>query len=116
MLCVDDVDATFARIAAGATSGAVADQFYGDRVGTLVDRSAMCGRSPPADVSVDGAKRRMAELCNDVTLDRTGLLIHSARPDRDRPHVEAAMIATSRSTSSEQRRGRKRCGALAPIR
>jgi len=66
LLYVDDVDATFARaIAAGATSKRpVADQFYGDRVGTLADPFGHMWSiaTRREDVSVDEAKRRMAEL------------------------------------------------------
>ena len=65
-LYVDDVDATFARaIAAGATPRRpVADQFYGDRVGTLADPFGHVWSiaTHREDVSVDEAKRRMAEL------------------------------------------------------
>jgi PhnB protein len=66
MLYVDDVDATFARaIAAGATSKRpVADQFYGDRVGTLTDPFGHVWSiaTHREDVSVDEAKRRMEAL------------------------------------------------------
>jgi len=66
MLYVDDVDATFARaLAAGATQRrAVADQFYGDRVGTLADPFGHVWSiaTHREDVSIDEAKRRMAEL------------------------------------------------------
>jgi len=66
MLYVDDVDATFARaLAAGATQRrAVADQFYGDRVGTLADPFGHVWSiaTHQEDVSIDEAKRRMTEL------------------------------------------------------
>jgi PhnB protein len=66
MLYVDDVDATFARaLAAGATSRRpVADQFYGDRVGTLTDPFGHVWSigTHKEDVSVEEAKRRMAAL------------------------------------------------------
>lgn len=66
MLYVDDVDATFARaLAAGATSRRpVADQFYGDRVGTLTDPFGHVWSigTHQEDVSVEEAKRRMAAL------------------------------------------------------
>jgi PhnB protein len=66
MLYVDDVDATFARaLAAGATQRrAVADQVYGDRVGTLADPFGHVWSiaTHREDVSIDEAKRRMAEL------------------------------------------------------
>ena len=66
MLYVDDVDATFARaLAAGATQRrAVADQFYGDRVGTLADPFGHVWSiaTHREDVSIEEAKRRMAEL------------------------------------------------------
>ena len=66
MLYVDDVDATFARaLAAGATQRrAVADQFYGDRVGTLADPFGHVWSiaTHREDVSIDEAKCRMAEL------------------------------------------------------
>jgi len=66
MLYVDDVDATFARaIAAGATERrAVADQFYGDRNGTLVDPFGHVWTiaTHVEDVSAEEAQRRMAAL------------------------------------------------------
>ena len=65
MLYVDDVDATFARaLAAGATERrAVADQFYGDRNGTLVDPFGHVWTIAThiEDVSVDEAKRRLGD-------------------------------------------------------
>ena len=64
MLYVDDADATFAQaIAAGATvRRPVADQFYGDRVGTLVDPFGHVWSigTHREDVSVDEVRRRMA--------------------------------------------------------
>jgi PhnB protein len=66
MLYVDDVDATFARaLAAGASERrAVADQFYGDRNGTLVDPfgHVWTVATHVDDVSVDEAKRRLASM------------------------------------------------------
>ena len=66
MLDVRDVDATFARaVAAGATvRRPVADQFYGDRVGTLTDPFGHVWSiaTHREDVSVEEAKRRMASL------------------------------------------------------
>ena len=66
MLYVRDVDATFARaVAAGATvRRPVADQFYGDRVGTLTDPFGHVWSiaTHREDVSVEEAKRRMASL------------------------------------------------------
>ena len=66
MLYVDDVDATFARaLAAGASERrAVADQFYGDRNGTLVDPfgHVWTVATHIDDVSVDEAKRRLASM------------------------------------------------------
>ena len=49
MLYVEDVDTVFQRaVEAGAKAHqAVKDQFYGDRSGSLMIRSATCGRSPP---------------------------------------------------------------------
>jgi PhnB protein len=65
-LYVRDVDATFARaVAAGATvRRPVADQFYGDRVGTLTDPFGHVWSiaTHHEDVSVEEAKRRMASL------------------------------------------------------
>jgi len=64
MLYVDDVDATFAQaIAAGASvRRPVANQFYGDRVGTLVDPFGHVWSvgTHREDVSVDEVRRRMA--------------------------------------------------------
>jgi PhnB protein len=66
MLYVRDVDATFARaVAAGATvRRPVADQFSGDRVGTLNDPFGHVWSiaTHREDVSVEEAKRRMASL------------------------------------------------------
>jgi PhnB protein len=66
MLYVEDVDATFARaIAAGATARRpVADQFYGDRVGTLIDPfgHVWSVATHREDVSVEEAKRRMQQI------------------------------------------------------
>jgi len=66
MLYVRDVDATFGRaIAAGATARRpVADQFYGDRVGTVTDPFGHVWSiaTHKEDVSVDEAKRRMEAL------------------------------------------------------
>jgi PhnB protein len=66
MLYVDDVDATFAQaIAAGATvRRPVADQFYGDRVGTLADPFGHVWSigTHREDVSVEDMQRRMASL------------------------------------------------------
>jgi PhnB protein len=66
MLYVDDVDATFAQaIAAGATvRRPVADQFYGDRVGTLADPFGHVWSigTHREDVSVEEMQRRMASL------------------------------------------------------
>ena len=66
MLYVPDVDATYARaVAAGATARRpVADQFYGDRVGTLADPFGHVWTiaTHVEDVSVDEAKRRMNAL------------------------------------------------------
>jgi len=71
MLYVPDVDATFARaVAAGATvRRSVADQFYGDRVGTLTDPFGHVWSiaTHREDVSVDEAKRRMAALMKEQT-------------------------------------------------
>lgn len=70
MLYVEDVDTTFARaITAGATSRRpVADQFYGDRVGTLDDPFGHVWSIAThiEDVSIDEAKRRMASLSKPV--------------------------------------------------
>jgi PhnB protein len=66
MLYVPDVDATFARaVKAGAkVRRDVADQFYGDRVGTLIDPFGHVWSigTHREDVSVDEAKRRMEAL------------------------------------------------------
>ena len=66
MLYVEDVDKTFARaVAAGATvRRAVADQFYGDRVGTLTDPfgHVWTVATHKEDVSVEEAKRRMEAM------------------------------------------------------
>jgi PhnB protein len=66
MLYFDDVDATFAQaIAAGATvRRPVADQFYGDRVGTLADPFGHVWSigTHREDVSVEDMQRRMASL------------------------------------------------------
>jgi PhnB protein len=66
MLYVDDVDATFAQaIAAGATvRRPVADQFYGDRVGTLADPFGHVWSigTHREDVSVEDMQRRVASL------------------------------------------------------
>jgi PhnB protein len=66
LVYVEDVDAMFARaIAAGATvRRPVADQFYGDRVGTLADPFGHIWSiaTHREDVSVEELKRRMASL------------------------------------------------------
>lgn len=66
MLYVPNVDATFAQaVAAGATvKRPVADQFYGDRVGTLADPYGHVWSiaTHREDVSVEEAKRRMEAL------------------------------------------------------
>ena len=66
MLYVRDVDGTFARaVAAGATvRRPVADQFYGDRVGTLTDPFGHVWSiaTHREDVSVEEAKRRMEAM------------------------------------------------------
>lgn len=66
MLYVEDVDKTFARaVAAGATvRRPVADQFYGDRVGTLTDPfgHVWTVATHQEDVSVEEAKRRMEAM------------------------------------------------------
>ena len=66
MLYVQDVDSMFARaVAAGATvRRPVADQFYGDRVGTLADPFGHVWSiaTHREDVSVEEAKRRMEAL------------------------------------------------------
>ena len=64
MLYVNDVDATFAKaLAAGAkVRRPVADQFYGDRMGTLVDPYGHVWSigTHREDVSVEEMQRRMA--------------------------------------------------------
>ena len=66
MLYVDDVDGTFARaVRAGATvRRPVADQFYGDRVGTMADPFGHVWSiaTHREDVSIEEAKRRMEAL------------------------------------------------------
>ena len=66
MLYVRDVDATFAQaVAAGASvRRPVADQFYGDRVGTLVDPFGHVWSigTHREDVSVEEVQRRMKSL------------------------------------------------------
>jgi PhnB protein len=66
MLYVEDVDATFARaITAGATvRRPVADQFYGDRVGTLTDPFGHVWSigTHREDVPVEEMQRRMASM------------------------------------------------------
>ena len=66
MIYVPDVDAAFARaIAAGATvRRAVADQFYGDRTGTLVDPFGHVWSlgTHVEDVSPEEMNRRMQKL------------------------------------------------------
>jgi PhnB protein len=66
MLYVADVDKTFAQaIAAGATSRRpVADQFYGDRVGTLVDPFGHVWSigTHREDVTVEEVQRRMKAM------------------------------------------------------
>ena len=66
MLYVRDVDGTFARaVAAGATvRRPVADQFYGDRVGTLTDPFGHVWSiaTHREDVSVEEEKRRMEAM------------------------------------------------------
>ena len=66
MLYVPDVDAMFARaVKAGAkVRRDVADQFYGDRVGTLIDPFGHVWSigTHREDVSVEEAKRRMEAL------------------------------------------------------
>jgi len=70
MLYVPDVDATFARaVKAGAkVRRDVADQFYGDRMGTLTDPFGHVWSigTHREDVSVDEAKRRMEALMKQV--------------------------------------------------
>jgi PhnB protein len=71
MLYVEDVDATFARaVAAGATvRRPVADQFYGDRMGTLADPFGHVWSigTHREDVSAEEMQRRMASLPNATT-------------------------------------------------
>jgi len=66
MLYVTDVDATFARaVSAGATvRRPVADQFYGDRTGTLVDPFGHVWSigTHREDVSVEEMQRRMKSM------------------------------------------------------
>lgn len=66
MLYVEDVDATFAKaVAAGATvRRPVADQFYGDRVGTLTDPFGHVWSigTHREDVSLEEVQRRMAAM------------------------------------------------------
>lgn len=66
MLYVENVDRTFAQaVAAGATvERPVADQFYGDRMGTLVDPfgHAWSIGTHKEDVSMEEMQRRMAKL------------------------------------------------------
>lgn len=66
MLYVEDVDRTFARaVAAGATvQRPVADQFYGDRTGTIVDPFGHVWSigTHKEDVSMEEMQRRMAKL------------------------------------------------------
>ena len=68
MLYVNDVDPTFARaLKAGATvRRPVADQFYGDRVGTLVDPFGHVWSigTHREDVSVEEMQRRMASMAS----------------------------------------------------
>ena len=69
LLYVDDVDATFAQaVAAGAAvRRPLADQFYGDRVGTLVDPFGHVWSiaTHREDVSADEMQRRMAAMTAD---------------------------------------------------
>jgi PhnB protein len=66
MLYVEDVDATFAKaVAAGATvRRPVADQFYGDRVGTLTDPFGHVWSigTHREDVSLEEMQQRMAAM------------------------------------------------------
>ena len=66
LLYVEDVDATFARaVAAGATvRRPVADQFYGDRTGTLADPFGHVWSiaTHREDVSAEEMQRRMAAM------------------------------------------------------
>jgi PhnB protein len=69
MLYVDDVDATIARaVAAGASvRRPVADQFYGDRVGTLTDPFGHVWSigTHREDVSIEEAQRRMKAMASE---------------------------------------------------
>ena len=71
MLYVDDVDATFAQaVAAGATARRpVADQFYGDRLGTLADPFGHVWSiaTHREDVSLGEMQRRLASMNADKT-------------------------------------------------
>jgi PhnB protein len=71
MLYVQDVDTTFARaVTAGATvRRPVADQFYGDRVGTLADPFGHVWSiaTHREDVSVEEAKRRMESMSKETS-------------------------------------------------
>jgi PhnB protein len=66
LLYVEDADATFAKaVAAGATvRRPVADQFYGDRMGTLADPFGHVWSigTHKEDVSMDEVQRRMAAM------------------------------------------------------
>jgi PhnB protein len=66
MLYVEDVDARFAQaVAAGATvKRPVADQFYGDRTGTLVDPFGHMWSiaTHKEDVSMEEMQRRLAKM------------------------------------------------------
>ena len=68
LLYVDDADATFAKaVAAGATvEKPMADQFYGDRSGTLKDPwgHKWTIATHKEDVSPEEMKKRMAALSN----------------------------------------------------
>jgi len=72
LLYVEDADATFAKaVAAGATvRRPVADQFYGDRMGTLADPFGHVWSiaTHREDVSLDEMQRRMAAM-NDTKSD-----------------------------------------------
>lgn len=71
MLYVDDVDATFARaVASGATvRRPVADQFYGDRLGTLADPFGHVWSiaTHREDVPLEEMQRRMASMTDEKT-------------------------------------------------
>jgi PhnB protein len=71
MIYLPDVDAAFARaIAAGATEErAVADQFYGDRSGTVTDPfgHSWTLSTHVEDVSEDEMNRRMAAFSETAT-------------------------------------------------